>query len=113
MSGESSTEWSFSGVLVRLYATVCATSASPPDLESFLEQYQHMSNRQHADVLLFDQFYRWNAGSPRPVEWYLERFAGLESNNNWRLEVLLEEFGYREEHGEGTGVEDFISQFPG
>ena len=112
MSGELSTEWSFSGVLVRLYAAVCETSPAPPDLEAFLRQYAHIDRRQHADVLLFDQYYRWRIGSRRPVEWYLERFSDLGTPNNWRLELLLEEFGYREEHGESPTVSEFIERFP-
>jgi eukaryotic-like serine/threonine-protein kinase len=112
MSGELSTEWSFSGVLVRLYATVCENTFSPPDLEAFLHRYRHIDPRQHADVLLFDQYHRWRIGTQRPVEWYLERFTHLNPFNNWRLELLLEEFGYREEHGENPTVEEFLDRFP-
>jgi CRP-like cAMP-binding protein len=112
MSGECSTEWSFSGVLVRLYATVCDSAASPPDLEAFLKQYDHIDRRQHADVLLFDQYHRWVHGTPRRVEWYLDQFSDLESFNNWRLELLLEEFGYQEEHGDAPSVESFAARFP-
>ena len=98
MSGELSTEWSFSGVLVRLYATVCETSPELPDLEAFLLQYPHIDRRQHADVLLFDQYFRWRIDCPRPIEWYFDHFADLKSPSNWRLELVLEEFGYLEEH---------------
>ena len=112
MSGVLSTEWSFSGVLVRLYAAFCETTQSLPDLEAFLEQHQHIDHRQHADVLLFDQYYRWRLGARRPVEWYLERFADLESPNDWRLELILEEFGYRDDAGERPTLEEFLERFP-
>jgi len=112
MSGERSTEWAFSGVLVRLYATLCESSSSPPDLEAFLAQHDHIDHGQHADVLLFDQYYRWKTGTQRPVEWYLERFDHLESHKRWRLELLLAEFGYREENGQEPAVEEFKHRFP-
>ncbi len=112
MSGELSTEWSFSGVLVRLYAACCETAESLPDLAFFLEQHEHIDRRQHADVLLLDQFYRWKRGARRPVEWYLERFAGLDSPNDWRLELMLEEFGYREDAGEHPTALEYQHRFP-
>lgn len=112
MSGELSTEWSFSGVLVRLYATVCESSPKPPDLEAFLVKYSHIDRRQHADVLLFDQFYRWQHDTQRPVEWYLEHFSGLRDCNNWRLELLLEEYGYRQERDLHPTVQEFQDRFP-
>ncbi|MCA9072828.1 MAG: cyclic nucleotide-binding domain-containing protein, partial [Planctomycetaceae bacterium] len=112
MSGELSTEWSFSGVLVRLYATVCESSLTPPDLEAFLVKYSHIDRRQHADVLLFDQYYRWQKGTQRPVEWYLEHFSHLRDCNKWRLELLLEEFGYRNDHDLHPSVEEFKDRFP-
>ncbi len=112
MNGDNSTHWSFSGVLVRLYATVCETSSTLPNLEEFLEQYKHIDPRQHADVLLFDQFYRWRNGTQRPAEWYLERFPKLEFNVRWRLELILEEFGYREDAGNPATVQEFLDRFP-
>lgn len=112
MSGELSTEWSFSGVLVRLYASLCESSSTPPDLEAFLLKYSHIDRRQHADVLLFDQYYRWQHGTQRPVEWYFEHFTTLRDRNNWRLELLLEEFGYRSERNLDPTVEEFQERFP-
>ncbi len=112
MSGELSTEWSFSGVLVRLYAAFCETSESLPDLDEFLARYENIDHRQHADVLLFDQYYRWKHGAGRPAEWYLKRFKDLESSSDWRLELILEEFGYREDAGERPAVDEFIARFP-
>ena len=112
MSGELSTEWSFSGVLVRLYAAFCEASEALPDLEAFLAKYDNIDHRQHADVLLFDQYYRWKHGALRPAEWYLERFKNLETSTDWRLELILEEFGYREDAGKHPAAREFIARFP-
>ncbi len=46
------------------------------------------------------------------MEWYLEQFADLEAFHNWRLELLLEEFGYQEEHGDPPSIEEYSLRFP-
>jgi CRP-like cAMP-binding protein len=112
MTSEYPTEWSFAGVLVRLFAALCETSDAPPDVFAFLAEYPEATVRQRADVLLFDQFNRWRLGHGEPVETYFERCPEIAGQDALRLELIAEEFGYRRDRGEDPQVAEFQERFP-
>ncbi|MBW3543040.1 MAG: cyclic nucleotide-binding domain-containing protein, partial [Planctomycetes bacterium] len=112
MSADYPTEWSFAGVLVRLYAALCETESPRPDVFGFLAGYSQATARQKADVLLFDQFRCWRDGEKRPAESYFEQFPDFAAEDLLRLELILEEFAYRQDAGEDPQPQDFAARFP-
>ncbi|HUG90234.1 MAG TPA: protein kinase [Planctomycetaceae bacterium] len=112
MTAEFPTEWSFAGVLVRLFAALCETSDTPPDVFAFLAEYPEATVRQRADVLLFDQFNRWRQGLGEPVETYFSRCPDVAEHDGLCLELIAEEFAYLQDCGQQPQVADFQRRFP-
>lgn len=62
-------------------------------------------------LLRADLALRREAGEPIRVEWYAERYAGLD--DDVLVALLYEEFCLREEAGESPGPAEYESRFPG
>ncbi|MEL7499202.1 MAG: bifunctional serine/threonine-protein kinase/formylglycine-generating enzyme family protein [Planctomycetota bacterium] len=86
-------------------------SQSPPDIFDFIAQTKIPDNRQLADLLLCDQYRRWKAGIAIPVEDYFEACPQLDADESLKLELIEEEYGYREEESGAPNVDEFLSRF--
>ena len=84
---------------------------TPPDVFLFLASTKVRSNRQLADILLCDQFQRWKSGASIPVERYLEACPALDGEEDLKLELIEEEFGYCEQAGNPPDLEEFLARF--
>jgi serine/threonine protein kinase len=91
---------------------LCRTSPATPDVFAFLAEHPHATPQEQLEVALVDQFHRWKNDAPRPVGEYCERLPPLGADPQLKLELAVEEFGYREEQGEAIDVEEFVTRFP-
>jgi serine/threonine protein kinase len=82
-----------------------------PDVFAFLEQHPGASPAEQLAVVLVDQFHQWRRGRQRTVEEYCSRLPALAADPQWKLELAVEEFGYREEQGDAPEVDEFLARF--
>lgn len=98
--------------LEREYAQLCRDSPSSPDVFEFLSNHRDARTEERLAVLLFDQAQRWRANRGIPVEDYLQRCPELSGDNEGKLQLVLEEYGYLEEGGRAPCLEAFVARFP-
>ena len=84
----------------------------PPDVFAFLAKYPEATLRQRADVAGVDQFRRWRAGIPLPVETYFERLPDIADDVELRLEMIVHEFEYAQFFTEPPDANEFAERFP-
>jgi serine/threonine protein kinase len=83
-----------------------------PDVHSLLAAAGNLSPDELASVLRVDQWRRWQAGEPAPVEEYLARYPSLQEYPEAIIELILSELLLRETAGETARAEDFLCRFP-
>src|SRR5262245_57320646 len=83
-----------------------------PDPGEFLRGAGPLSAAQAAAVLRVDQRERWLAGERVPAEDYLRRFAELQAEPDYALDLVYGEYLLREELGEAPTAEDYGRRFP-
>jgi serine/threonine protein kinase len=99
------------GVIAQGYCELCDRSTGPPDVIAYLRGFPAATPRDWGDAFLIDQHCQWRGERPRLVEDYLAACPALASEK-WHIGwLILEEFGYREQHGERVEVEAFLSRF--
>lgn len=86
-------------------------ASNPPDIEAFLSRHGVRDSVDILGVLLIDQHFRWKTGCVLPIKEYLSRFPEVARRTELRDELILEEFGYREERFGPTDVDTFLSSF--
>lgn len=86
---------------------------SLPNLSQFLKNQTSASLQDVASVVLIDQHFRWRRGiEPRSVEFYLEQFPQLALAQEFKLELITEEYGYYRQYGMTLVPADFLRRFP-
>ena len=87
----------------------CADSDQIPDVFEFLASRDGLSERAQVDVLLVDQFQRWKLNQIIPVDQYLDRTPDI--GDIYKVELLIEEFGYLDQRGIAPAAEDFVKRY--
>ena len=85
-------------------------SDQAPDIFEFVREHSVNSERELADLLLCDQFQRWKKGNPLSLSRYFESFPELQSESIC-LELIEEEFGYQQQHGQEVNAREFLGAF--
>ena len=85
------------------------SEAEPPDLFRFLDSNPSIHCDDVGQLCLIDQHHRWRINQPLDVNLYLDVVA---EGDDIRIELLVEEFGYRQQHQQLTDAEHFAAQFP-
>jgi serine/threonine protein kinase len=98
--------------LVDQFIALWEAGDSPPDVFRFLEEHSEAPHDEQVAVLLVDQTRRWRSGAARQVEEYLEKCPEIVSDENLKLELIVEEYRHRHEQGRKTDVESFLERFP-
>jgi tetratricopeptide (TPR) repeat protein/tRNA A-37 threonylcarbamoyl transferase component Bud32 len=83
-----------------------------PDAGAFLREAGSLTAAQAAAVLRVDQRERWLAGERVPAEDYLRRFAELQADADYALDLVYGEYLLREELGEAPPADDYARRFP-
>ena len=83
-----------------------------PDVLTFLASHPEATPRQCADVLLLDQYVCWREGAPRTAEYYLDGCPRVASDERLAVELITEEFGYRDQRGEEPTLSEYVDRFP-
>ena len=95
------------------FAQLWERGEAKPDVFSFLAEHEVSDPRTRLEALLIDQYERWNAGCPIPVERYVQAIGDTETQNELVVELLEEEFGYQQQHGKSSGLSAFLDEIPG
>ena len=95
---------------VKQFEDQWSNADAPPDVFSFVANANIKDKRQLADILLCDQYQRWKTGNGIPVEEYFDGCPQLD-DEALKLELIAEEFGYREEAEEVPNLQDFMARF--
>ncbi len=98
--------------LAAQFANLWKLDKDLPDVFAFLQEHSQASPRETADVLLVDQRLRWKRSVGISVEEYLRRCPQLAGQEALRLELITEEFAYREQAGEAVELDEFLARFP-
>ncbi len=91
------------------FSQLCANEEHWPDVFDFLEQHSELSDREKIDILLVDQYQRWEQQQTIPVDYYLERTP--EISDEFKVDLIVEEFGYLEQRGVAPEPIEFISRY--
>ena len=97
---------------VKEFERLWRESNSPPDVFTFLASSALSNNRQRADILLCDQHQRWKSGVAIPLEQYFKACPELDRDEELKVELIEEEFGYLEQAGQTPEINQFLAQFP-
>lgn len=84
---------------------------SLPDVAAFLDEHGSASLEDRLQVLLVDQYRRWQAGQPLTVEDYLNAQPQIAEQDELKVELIAEEFGYLEERDGEVDRETFLGRF--
>jgi hypothetical protein len=60
--------------------------------------------------LAADQHLRWRQNSPRPIQYYLQLWPDALRLSPLLIDLLVDEFGYREESGEGISCQRYLEE---
>ena len=83
---------------------------SAPDVVGFLDGHANANARDRLDVLLVDQYRRWQARQPLAVEEYFKAQPQLDQDD-LKIELIAEEFGYLEERDGHVDRQAFLNRF--
>lgn len=97
--------------LVNQFRTLWTNSDSPPDVFVFLDEHDESELSQKLAVLLQDQQFRWQTGSPLMVEDYLARIPELASDPDIKLTLAVGEFQARRDVDSSPSVGEFTARF--
>ena len=97
--------------LVDRFAQQWESSAEPPDVFAFLREHDRAEPAEMLEVLHLDQHRRWQAGVPLPVTSYFQALDGADPDDALKVELIEEEFGYREDAGHDVDPQEFCGQF--
>ena len=100
------------GTIAERFKHRCQVGDVMPDPLAFLKEFADAKPQDCCEVLLVDQFERWQRGAPRPVEEYLRLWPVGTDATDLKIRLLAEEFGYREQTGQPPDVEEFVNAFP-
>lgn len=92
-----------------IYTRLFADEDQLPDVFEFLAKHPDLSSRALLEVLLVDQYQRWNKNQTIPVEHYIDRVPQLEDLQ--KVELLVEEFGYLEQRGAAPNAREFARRY--
>jgi WD40 repeat protein len=84
----------------------------PPDLDTFIAQFEPLSPPELAAVMRVDQRCRWGIDQRIPAEDYLAQYPSLLDDRESTLDFIYGELLLREQHGEFPDSEDFVARFP-
>ena len=87
------------------------TGGETPDLFDFVRQTPEVTAEQQKELVLLDQFYRWNRGVEISANTYFRNFPDLAADSEFRIELILEELGYREQQDSLVQLDKFVDQF--
>ncbi|MEP3480597.1 MAG: protein kinase [Fuerstiella sp.] len=91
------------------YVKLCEDSSRLPDVFDFLSKIEGLAAREKLDVLLVDQFHRWQQQQAIPVEHYVKRLPELEEIHV--VSLLVEEYGQLEERGIAPDAPEFVKRY--
>jgi len=94
------------------FAAIWEQAQEPPDVATFLRDYENLSLRELTDVLLIDQSCRWRSGSGLAVEEYLAAWPQVAANEELKLDLAYGEWRARINRGEAPSVDEYIRRFP-
>jgi serine/threonine protein kinase len=83
-----------------------------PDPRAFIEAAGIDAPADVANVVLVDQWHRWQAGQRVAAEEYLRRFPALAEDSEAALEVVYGEFVVRKKLGEKPRPSEYLDRFP-
>ena len=98
------------GPVVEEFRNAWKHGADCPDVAEFLSRCASADSRSIHQLLLTDQFYRWQRNEPRAVEEYLALLPESAASH-MKAELIAEELGYLEEHSGNVDVGQFLSRF--
>ncbi len=64
-------------------------------------------------ILAADQHFRWRQNSPRPIAFYLQHWPAAFESSPLLIDLLVDEFGYREEAGDAMPARSFADELAG
>lgn len=91
------------------FLELCKQSSVIPNVFDFLSKSKDLSARDKVDVILADQYFRWENQQAIPVEHYLQNLPDVE--DYLVVPILVEEYGYLEERGAAPAPVKFVSRF--
>ena len=91
------------------FLKLCEDSTKHPNVFEFLSETPDLSAREQVEVILVDQYCRWQRQQAIPVEHYLQRLTDIE--DRLLVPVLVEEFGYLEQRGIAPDALDFVRRY--
>lgn len=91
------------------FRDLCSATDSIPDVFDFLKQVGTIPERDAVEVLLVDQYLRWQRNQTIPVLQYLEGTPGI--SDTAKVSLLVEEYGYLEERGVAPNVNVFVERY--
>lgn len=94
--------------LVERFRSLWDSSDDAPDVFAFLDENHHASDNERCDIVLADQYQRWQRGAEITSEEYIRRCSFL--TDSLRLELIAEELGYLEERSDFDPV-TFLARF--
>jgi len=92
-------------------AALWESSDSPPDVFAFLQQYSGATVAEQIDLLLTDQYYRWQTRQPISVEQYLARLPHLSANVELKLLLAAGECQARSGSDDEAGIDELTARF--
>ena len=113
--GSSARDETWEKVAQRLddFAAAWDEGDSPPDLREFLpDPSTSACYAALLELIKLDMEYRWNRGTPKWVENYLEEHTQLAETDQVPLELIVEEFHIRQDEERNVEAAEYLSRFP-
>ena len=97
--------------LAARFGVLWQNSDTAPDVFCFLADNSDASPQQCLDVLLVDQFQRWQSRQELSAEQYLKRWPALRDDESALTALVMEEIGYIEERDGSFDREMLLERF--
>jgi serine/threonine-protein kinase len=95
------------------FALLWESATATPDVFAFLQAHPEASPRQCTDILLIDQYHRWQRGDVLPVESYLGKFPAVADDRELKLDLVFSELHNQTQAGaSASDISGFLARFP-
>ena len=90
------------------FVELCKQSPHVPDVFEFLKRFEAISPREQLDVVLVDQYHRWQDNQAIPIGQYQARLSAL--TDEMAIPLFVEEYGYLAQRAAAPSPDEYVRQ---